>query len=88
MVGKLTKRFEATQPAPWKMADAPSAYINDMLANIVGIEIPITRLVGKWKTSQNRTTADRAGVVAALRSSADPDQAAMAELVLGTLPRR
>ena len=54
VVGKLTKAMEASQAAPWKMADAPLRFHHQQLENIVGIEIPISRLVGKWKTSQNR----------------------------------
>jgi transcriptional regulator len=84
VVGKLTKRMEASLPVPWKMADAPADYLNDQLANIVGIEIPITRMVGKWKVSQNRPEADRAGAAAGLRGTGDPDDAAMADLVVAT----
>jgi transcriptional regulator len=85
VVGRLTKRMEAVQPAPWKMADAPSDYLAGQLANIVGVEIPIRRITGKWKTSQNRIPTDRAGVVAALRASGDPGDATMAELVQASL---
>jgi transcriptional regulator len=85
VVGKLTKRFEASQPQPWKMADAPSEYVAEQLANIIGIEIPIQRMTGKWKVSQNRTPADSAGVVAALSASPEPSNRAMAELVASQL---
>jgi len=46
-LGRLTKRMEAAQPRPWKMGDAPQDYLRQLLGGIVGIEIPITRLVGK-----------------------------------------
>jgi len=81
IVGRLTKTMEASQPAPWKMADAPADYLRTMLGNIVGIEIPITRLIGKWKTSQNRSEADRLGAANALHARGDEESAAMAELI-------
>jgi transcriptional regulator len=81
VVGKLTKRMESSQDVPWKMADAPAGFISNQLESIVGIEIPINRLVGKWKTSQNRPVADRIGAAAGLRASGNPGDAEMAELV-------
>jgi transcriptional regulator len=81
VVGKLTKRMESSQEVPWKMADAPADFIAGQLENIVGIEIPISRLVGKWKTSQNRPVEDRVGAAAGLRASGDLADAEMAELV-------
>jgi transcriptional regulator len=83
IVGRLTKTMEASQPAPWKMADAPADYLKMMLGNIVGIEIPITRLIGKWKTSQNRIEADRLGAANALQARGDDVSAEMAELIRG-----
>lgn len=85
IVGKLTKQFESRQAVPWKMADAPKEFITGQLEQIVGIEIPVSRMVGKWKTSQNRVPADRRGAVEGLRASGAPEDAAMAELVLATL---
>lgn len=67
LVERLTARHEAAMPAPWQVADAPRDYIDKMLGAIVGIEIPVARLQGKWKVSQNRPAADRAGVAAGLR---------------------
>jgi transcriptional regulator len=66
LVGRLTERHESTQPAPWAVGDAPDDYLQQMLGAIVGIEITLTSLVGKWKVSQNRDAADRDGVAAAL----------------------
>ena len=66
LVNRLTDTHEADRAAPWKVADAPDAYIAQMLRAIVGIEIEITSLTGKWKASQNRSEADRAGVAAGL----------------------
>jgi transcriptional regulator len=65
-VGRLTARHEFAQPAPWAVTDAPADYVEQMLRAIVGIEIPLERLVGKWKVTQNRSAADREGVAAAL----------------------
>jgi transcriptional regulator len=58
-----------------------------MLEMIVGIELPIARMAGKWKTSQNRPERDRAGVVVALDEEPGDDSAAMAQLVRATLAR-
>ncbi len=79
--GMLTKQQEASQSTPWKMADAPPAYTAANLEQIVGIEIPITRLVGKFKASQNRRDVDRAGAIAGLRETDEPGNVAMAELM-------
>jgi transcriptional regulator len=66
LVARLTRHHEASQAAPWKMGDAPQDYIDTMLKAIVGIEIEITRLVGKFKLSQNREERDRLGAAHAL----------------------
>jgi transcriptional regulator len=81
VVGKLTKRMEAGQPVPWKMADAPADFIEQQLANIVGVEIPLSRLIGKWKVSQNRVPVDREGAIAGLLASDDAESHEMAELI-------
>jgi transcriptional regulator len=80
-VGKLTDRFESPRAQPWAMSDAPEDFIAMQLRAIVGIEIRLTRLIGKWKTSQNRPPADRAGVVAGLREADDPVAQAMAAAI-------
>ena len=77
LVTRLTARFEAAMRKPWSVNDAPADYLEQMLRAIVGIEIEIASLVGKWKVSQNRSAADRAGVVAGL-SALDDDAAAAA----------
>lgn len=59
IVARLTRTHEAGQPVPWKMGDAPQGHIDSMLKSIVGIEIAITRLVGKFKLSQNREVRDQ-----------------------------
>ncbi len=71
MVTTLTDVHEAGFPEPWKVEDAPADYITGLLQAIVGIEIPIARLEGKWKVSQNRTAKDREGVVSGLKGMAE-----------------
>src|SRR5262249_58619147 len=65
-VERLTNRHEAGRPEPWKITDAPADYIEKQLGAIIGVEITIARLVGKWKVSQNRPAQDRDGVVEGL----------------------
>lgn len=65
-------------PRPWQMGDAPRDYLAQRLAAVVGIEVEVERLEGKFKLSQNRDTADRAGVVTGL---ATQNNAALAEAV-------
>lgn len=66
VVARLTHKHEATEPRPWKMGDAPPDFLADMVRAIVGIEVHITRIEGKRKLSQNRSAADRSGVIDAL----------------------
>lgn len=86
LVSRLTDQQEAGLPQPWGINDAPADYIERMLGAIVGIEIPVARIEGKWKVSQNRADADRAGVVDGLRQSADLQAQAMAALVANKRP--
>ena len=81
LVERLTHAHEAAQPHPWAVGDAPDDYVAQMLRAIVGIEIEVERLQGKWKVSQNRSAADRAGVVAGLAAQSGEDAQAMAALV-------
>jgi transcriptional regulator len=80
-VGAMTDTQEARQALPWKVSDAPADFIARMLGAIVGIEIPIDSLSGKWKVSQNRPAPDRLGVVAGLMGRNDTESAQMAALV-------
>ncbi|WP_426175725.1 FMN-binding negative transcriptional regulator [Massilia sp. TWR1-2-2] len=64
LLERLTARHETPRAAPWAVADAPPDYIDSLLKAIVGIEIPLDRLDGKWKLSQNRPPADRVAVAA------------------------
>jgi len=76
----LTLLKEGGRPAPWTVDHAPPAYVAAQIKGIIGIEIPIARIEGKWKVSQNRPAIDRAGVVAGLREEGEA-AGAMAELV-------
>jgi transcriptional regulator len=69
LVERLTRKHEADRPDPWNVSDAPPEFIDAQLRGIVGLEIAIARLEGKWKLSQNRSPADVDGVIAALESS-------------------
>ena len=71
LVGRLTQVHEASQPNPWRMSDAPRDYLESMLRAIVGLEITITRLVGKFKLSQNRELRDRLSLGEALKAQGD-----------------
>ncbi|CAD6879269.1 FMN-binding negative transcriptional regulator [Methylomonas albis] len=74
----MTDEFEAGFPEPWSVADAPADFTERLLTQIVGIEISVTRLQGKWKVSQNQPPENRSCVIEALRESG---QQAMADLV-------
>jgi len=82
----LTDLNEGRFPEPWKVSDAPESYVQSQIKGIIGIEIPIDRIEGKWKVSQNRPEQDRAGVVAGLRGSGE-SAATMAALVAEHLGR-
>jgi transcriptional regulator len=66
IVADLTQSNEAPFQHPWSIDDAPAEYIDSLLSGIVGLEMTITRLEGKWKVSQNRPKPDRLGVIDAL----------------------
>ena len=71
-ISALTATNEATLPQPWAVTDAPTNYIEKMLDAIVGIEITITRQLGKWKVSQNQPAVNQASLIAALERNGDP----------------
>ena len=87
-LARLTRMMERSQPAPWKMGDAPPDYLRALIGNVVGIEIEATRMVGKWKVSQNRLPVDQHGAAAGLRATGDHEAAAMADLILDTAQRK
>jgi len=77
---------EAGKASPWQVSDAPAAFVEALLQGIVGIEVPISKLEGKWKVSQNRPAADRLGAAAGLREQGDETAIAMAELIRSRAP--
>jgi transcriptional regulator len=77
VVTRLTERQETPRAEPWAVTDAPADFIDAMLKGIVGFTLPISRLEGKWKMSQNRPAEDRAGVVAGLQSDGREDVAGL-----------
>lgn len=78
LVTRLTERHERLRAEPWQVSDAPADYLEGMLAGIVGVELTLERLEGKWKTSQNRSAPDRRGVAEGLSAAGE---SAMASLV-------
>ena len=77
----LTQSQESERPAPWAVSDAPEDFVAAMVRQIVGVEIEIADIRGKWKASQNRNAADRAGVVEGLTADGDAHALAMAAIV-------
>ncbi len=82
----LTATYEGSRPQPWKIDDAPAAYIDKMLKLIVGFEFSISNLAGKWKVSQNRPQADRRGVVENLQAADDADSREIAAMLAARDP--
>jgi transcriptional regulator len=81
LVARLAARHEADASTPWTLDGLPEKQLAALLKAIVGVEIPIARLQGKFKLSQNRTAADRQGVVDALAASAEPGDRALADFM-------
>lgn len=86
-VEALTRLHEGRRAEPWAVGDAPPAYVAGQLRGIVGVEVVVERVEGKAKLSQNRSVADRAGVVAGLRAEGGADAAAMADEIAAGLDR-
>jgi len=80
----LTNQNEASFKEPWDVSDAPHDYIEKLIDNIVGFEIVITRLSGKWKLSQNQSEQNQIGVIEGLKASGVHESSAMAELIEAT----
>jgi transcriptional regulator len=83
----LTNRQEAPRAAPWAVGDAPEAFVEAQIKAIVGLELEIAHISGKWKTSQNRPAADRVGVIAGLEELGDEPSLTMASIVRETAPK-
>jgi len=79
IVTSLTQRHEGRREKPWAVTDAPEDYIQAQLRGIIGFRLPIDRLEGKWKLSQNRPEADRRGVVAGLEGEGGGLESAIAQ---------
>jgi len=86
LVARLTRKMEAGEPVPWKMGDAPADYLAQMLGAIVGIEIEVTKLTGKWKLSQNKTPADIRNAGQTLLARESDTQHALGHAMLDAAP--
>ncbi len=80
-VSELTDTHEKEYSIPWQVADAPADYIEKLCSAIVGIEIPIAKLTGKWKLGQNRSEADKLGMVGGLTESETTQAQGLANLI-------
>jgi transcriptional regulator len=81
-VRRLSQRHEAREPnRSWQMDDQPERYMTMMMNGIIGVELAVERLEGKFKLSQNRPPADRPRIIAALEAREDPDSRAVARLM-------
>ncbi len=85
MLHRLTHSQESRQSAPWRVEDAPADFIDKLMHGIVGIEMPIDRLEGKLKASQDEDLPDRHGTVRGLQAKQDTQSLDMAGIVLATL---
>ena len=81
MLNDLTNQYEANQPVPWSVSDAPQAYIDKMLSAIVGLEIDILSITGKWKVSQDKTEENKQGIIRGLSQGITSDAHNIAKLV-------
>jgi transcriptional regulator len=87
LLERLTDHHEADQPQPWKMTDAPEDHIEKSLHAIVGLEVSIDRVEGKFKLSQNHPARNRAGVIAGLRDRDADGDAELAALMTAQEPK-
>lgn len=81
LLNELTSAHEAQRVEPWHVSDAPADYTDKLVSAIVGIEIKIDQLLGKWKVSQNRSRTDRANIASDLHQRSDTSNAQMIELL-------
>jgi transcriptional regulator len=87
-VRRLTEAQETSRAEPWKVSDAPADFIAGMVKAIIGFELTIVRLEGKWKMSQNRPAEDRVGVVEGLAREGGPADVAAMVAALGASQKR
>jgi transcriptional regulator len=78
---RLTATHEADSPQPWALSDAPEEYTGRLIGGLVGLELTITRLSGKWKVSQNQPAVNQTGVVQGLQARGGENDLLMASLV-------
>jgi transcriptional regulator len=83
----LTDTHEVIAKTPWRVDDAPPEFVANMMRGIVGVELEVSRVEGKWKVSQNRDERDAAAVIERLDELGTPASAVMSELVRGRRPR-
>jgi transcriptional regulator len=81
MLNNLTTLHEANQPVPWSINDAPQEYIDRMLSAIVGLEIDIVSISGKWKVSQNQVAVNQQGIIKGLSQETESKAKNIAKLV-------
>jgi transcriptional regulator len=81
IVTRLTNLHEGQRTEPWAVTDAPADFIKAQLRGIIGLRIPIARLDGKLKMSQNRTAEDRAGAAAGLAASSRASDQVVATMI-------
>ena len=81
LLRRLSERHEAREAKPWRMDDLPAPYVGSMLNGIVGVEIAVSRLEGKFKLSQNRPEGDRPRIIAALDARGEQDSTGIADLM-------
>jgi transcriptional regulator len=81
VVGDLVHRYEGERAEPWRIEDQPTDFLDRMLANIVGFEMPVLKIEAKFKLGQNRRLEDRAGTIAGLEREGSSEGIALAELM-------
>lgn len=85
ILSQTVEKYEGTGPGAWRDADLPEDFILKMASAIVAFAIDVTRIEGKFKLNQNRSSADRKGVIAALEAAGSEDSRAIADLMRATL---
>ncbi|HMI94803.1 MAG TPA: FMN-binding negative transcriptional regulator [Polyangiales bacterium] len=88
IIDALAAQYESARATPWSTRDVPDEYVDRMIAAIVGFEIPIERLEGKFKLGQNRSPEDIAGALAGLQREGGPNGGALADFTSSELARR
>jgi transcriptional regulator len=81
LLAMMVESFEPSGPNPWRMADADPGFLDRMMRGITAFEMPIDRLEGKAKLSQNRPATDRPRIITALEEGGNPSAAAVAQLM-------